>query len=51
MTVKKTSVSFKDNELETKLYKHMMKESRLKGPSTYIKELILKDMEEKAANK
>ena len=49
MGVKKVSVSFKDNDLEKKLYEHMRKESELKGHSTYIKELIKKDMDEKAA--
>lgn len=48
MKVKKASVSFKDNELENKLYEHMKKEAVLKGDSTYLKELIYKDMMDKA---
>ncbi|MCE5221647.1 MAG: hypothetical protein LLF98_10395 [Clostridium sp.] len=48
MGVKKISVSFKDTELENKLYDFMKQQSELKGHSAYLKELIYKDMMNKA---
>ncbi|WP_163215790.1 hypothetical protein [Clostridium thermarum] len=48
---KKINLSFKDNELENKLYEWLLKQSELIGPSTYIKQLILEDMQRKSTEK
>lgn len=42
---KKIGISFKDNELETKLYDFLKKKSVLIGESNYIKQLLLEKMQ------
>lgn len=40
----KINISFKDNELENKIYKHLEEQAKLIGKSNYIKQLIYKDL-------
>ena len=48
---KKIGISFKDNELESKIYDFLRKKSKLLGESTYIKQLLLEKMQEEEATK
>lgn len=43
---KKVGISFKDNELETKLYEFLKEKAQLLGESTYIKQLLLEKMQD-----
>jgi phage-related tail protein len=42
--MKKINISFKENELEKKIWDHLEEQSKLTGKSTYIKQLIYKDL-------
>lgn len=46
---KKIGISFKDNELENKIYNFLREKSKLLGESTYIKQLLLDKMQEEEA--
>ena len=48
---KKIGISFKDNELETKIYNFLKEKSQLLGESAYIKQLILEKMQSKETTK
>lgn len=48
---KKVNLSFKENELEQQLYEWLLQQGKLIGPSAYIKQLLLEDMNRKAAEK
>ena len=46
---KKIGISFKDDELENKIYNFLREKSKLLGESTYIKQLLLDKMQEEEA--
>ena len=48
---KKIGISFKDNELENRIYDFLKEKSMLLGESTYIKQLLLEKMQEEEATK
>ncbi|MDB2100797.1 MULTISPECIES: hypothetical protein [Clostridium] len=48
---KKIGISFKDNELETKIYNFLKEKSQLLGESAYIKQLILEKMQSEETTK
>lgn len=48
---KKVNLSFKENELEQQLYEWLLQQGKLIGPSAYIKQLLLEDMNRKTAEK
>ena len=48
---KKVGISFKDNELETKLYEFLKEKAQLLGESTYIKQLLLERMQDEEATR
>ena len=48
---KKVGISFKDNELETRLYEFLKEKAQLLGESTYIKQLLLEKMQDEEATR
>jgi hypothetical protein len=44
-------LSFKDNDIDKKLLKHLMKYSEVIGTSSYIKQLLHEDMLKKNSSK
>lgn len=48
---KKLNISFKDNDLEQKIYEFLKMKSELVGDSTYIKQLLLEQMKREGYEK
>lgn len=48
---KKIGISFKDNELENRIYEFLREKSKLLGESAYVKQLILEKMQQEEATK
>ena len=48
---KKIGISFKENDLEIKIYEFLKKKSELVGESTYIKQLLLEQMQREGYEK
>ena len=48
---KKVNISFKDNDLEQKIYEFLKIKSELVGDSTYIKQLLLDQMKREGYEK